>query len=135
MEVSLTTPAILFPAISLLLLAYTNRFLAIARIVRDLAHSIHDHEDENIRRQIVNLRLRINLIKSMQAFGVGSMLCCVLSIICFYFNLLEMGEVLFGVGLLCMLISLMISLRETLLSGAALKLELERCLNRVEDSK
>jgi hypothetical protein len=35
-QLSLTTPALLFSAISLLLLAYTNRFLAYASVVRNL---------------------------------------------------------------------------------------------------
>lgn len=135
MDISLTTPAILFPAISLLLLAYTNRFLAIAKIVRDIAGSLYAHDDENLRAQIANLRKRINMIKSMQACGVSSMLFCVLAIIFLYFHFQKMGEVTFGIGLLFMLCSLVISLWETILSGDALKLELKRCLSRVADDE
>ena len=69
---TLTTPGLLFPAISLLLLAYTNRFLVLAQLIREL----NAREGESIRpvvvAQITNLRKRIKLIRTMQVYGVGS---------------------------------------------------------------
>ena len=79
MELSITTPALLFPAISLLMLAYTNRFLAIANLIRSL-HAKYKQfpDDKHIITQIQNLRIRIRLIRSMQAIGVLSFLFCVM---------------------------------------------------------
>ena len=132
MEINLTTPAILFPAVSLLLLAYTNRFLAIANIVRGLVQRGEGHPDENTIRQIVNLRRRIILIKSMQAFGIASLFCCVLSIILLYFGFIFTGKAAFGLSLFLMLASLSFSFWEIMLSGVALRMELNRVLNQPE---
>ncbi len=75
----LTTPALLFPAISLLLLAYTNRFLVLAQLIRQLHSSERDYFQSMVfqsmvQRQIANLRQRIALIRLMQALGVSSCL-------------------------------------------------------------
>jgi hypothetical protein len=132
MNIELTTPAILFPAISLLSLAYTNRFLALARIVRELKAK-HEHQPElNLLRQIDNLTLRINLIKAMQAAGIAAMLLCVVSIIAMFFNNKSIGEICFGSSLLLMTVSLLISLWEIMLSGNALKIELENLRQKHE---
>ena len=79
MEISLTTPALLFPAISLLMLAYTNRFLTIATIIRNLHDRYRNEANDNLLGQIANLRYRIYLIRNMQIFGVLSLLFCVIS--------------------------------------------------------
>ena len=78
-EININTPALLFPAITLLMLAYTNRFLSLATLVRKL-HEEYQHGDKekNILNQIKNIRSRINLIRYMQGFGIMSFLCCVL---------------------------------------------------------
>ena len=78
MELTLTTPALLFPAISLLLLAYTNRFLTLANLIRELHRSYKSNPEEIIFAQILNLRYRVKLIRNMQIFGVGSFFGCVL---------------------------------------------------------
>jgi len=80
-ELSITTPALLFPAITLMMLAYTNRFLALANLIRRL-HDEYVHEQSGLlRRQITNLHVRIRMIRNMQAFGVLSFLLCV---VCMY---------------------------------------------------
>ena len=62
-ELSLTTPALLFSAISLIMLAYTNRFLAYAAVIRNL-HAVYlDKKDESLLRQIKNLKLRLTLTR------------------------------------------------------------------------
>jgi hypothetical protein len=129
MEITLTTPAILFPAVSLLLLAYTNRFLAIANIVRTLVNRSDIRQDENALKQVLNLRLRISLIKTMQALGIASLFFCVLSIIFLYAGQLLIGKLVFGGSLLLMLASLGFSFWEIMLSGIALKTELARVLD------
>jgi hypothetical protein len=78
MEINLTTPALLFPAISLLLLAYTNRFLALAALIRTLDERYRKERDERVLLQIGKLRSRVLLIRAMQQLGVGSLLLCVI---------------------------------------------------------
>ena len=125
MEITLTTPAILFPAVSLLMLAYTNRFLAIASIIRVL-HSRYKAEGSVVvRRQIENLRARLGLIRKMQTFGILSLFACILSVIVLFLGQLILGKILFGLSLGLMLTSLIYCLREIHLSGRALEIEIE----------
>ena len=98
MENTLTTPAILFPAVSLLMLAYTNRFLAIASIIRVL-HSRYKAEGSVVvRRQIENLRARLGLIRKMQTFGILSLFACILSVIVLFLGQLILGKIFFGLS-------------------------------------
>ncbi len=125
MSITLTTPALLFPAISLLLLAYTNRFLAIATLIREL-HKKHKANPQHsiIAGQIKNLKIRLDLIKNMQIFGISSFFLCVLSMFMLFSNNELWGKYTFGASMLFLLISLGISLREIQISTNALKLEL-----------
>ena len=125
MEITLTTPSILFPAVSLLLLAYTNRFLAIASIMRTLHVRYKEEGSSAVRRQIENLRSRLTLIRWMQSFGVMSLIACISSVVVLFFGILILGKILFGLSLFLMLISLLLSIREIHLSGRALEIELE----------
>ncbi len=126
MLISLTTPALLFPAISLLLLAYTNRFLAIATLIRNL-HQKHISTPEHptpIVGQIENLRTRLSLIKLMQIFGVFSFFLCVLSMLFLFQDSVSLGSYIFGASMIFLLISLGVSLVELQISTKALNLEL-----------
>ncbi|TBR19419.1 MAG: DUF2721 domain-containing protein [Chitinophagaceae bacterium] len=125
MEITFNTPALLFPAISLLLLAYTNRFLALSKLVRHL-HGEYSHVKKNtiLLKQIKSLRRRINLIKYMQALGVFSFLCCVITMYCIYTSYLAVSKFVFALSLLSLLASLVISLFEIIQSTKALELEL-----------
>ena len=76
MEITLTTPSLLFPAISLLLLAYTNRFLGLASVVRSLHATYKTAPDPIYVPQIENIRKRIKLIRDMQFLGAASASCC-----------------------------------------------------------
>ncbi len=122
---NLTTPALLFPAISLLLLAYTNRFLVIAQLVRQLNLSKNDKEKDIVVRQMPNLRLRLSLIKNMQILGVGSFLLCALSMFFEFIDYKEFAFYLFGVSLVALCLSLVVSLWEVVISTNAIKIELE----------
>jgi len=123
-QLTLTTPALLFSAISLLLLAYTNRFLAYASIVRGL-HSKHkENPDSLIVGQIQNLRKRLVLTRSMQMLGIGSLLLCVLCMFLVYIDQQVAAEIIFGVALILLIISLGISVREIQISVKALDLHL-----------
>ncbi len=125
MEMTLTTPAMLFPAISLLLLAYTNRFLAIAGLVRNLYDRYQTKPEQKIQAQIDNLRYRLGLIRNMQAFGISSLLLCVLCMFVLFLGMIELGQAIFALSLLLMLISLGMSLREIQVSNRALRFQLE----------
>ena len=127
MNFTLTTPALLFPAISLLLLAYTNRYLTIAGLIRELCDRRKDGEGENISGQIENLRKRIYMIRTMQLFGVISFFLCVATMLLIFLGLIIAGEIIFVVSLGCLLISLAFSIREISISVKALDLMLERC--------
>lgn len=125
MSIDITTPALLFPAISLLLLAYTNRFLAIATLIRSL-HKKHKEVPEKriIVGQIANLRSRLVLIRRMQIFGVSSFFLCVLSMAMLFYEEIKWGNYFFGASMLFLMISLGLSLRELQISTRALELEL-----------
>ena len=124
MDINLTTPALLFPAISLLLLAYTNRFLALAALIRDLHARYKTEQDELIIGQIENLRYRVGLIKNMQAYGVLSILFCTLCMFVLFAGWLLPGQIIFGFSLLFMMLSLLLSFREIQVSVDALNLRL-----------
>lgn len=135
MSIDITTPALLFPAISLLLLAYTNRFLALAQVIRALAGRLAESEDFDVRRQVNNLRLRIRLIKWMQGAGIISILLCMVSMVCLFADQEYWGRLAFVVSLALMIASLGLSFWETLQSGEALKYELQRCERLQHESK
>ena len=122
MEITLTTPALLFPTVSLLMLAYTNRFLTLATIIRSLYDRYHHDRDETLILQIQNLRYRVYLIRNMQIASVLSLLLCVLSMFALFAGWLSAGQWSFGAALVLMIISLGISLRELQISVGALDL-------------
>lgn len=121
MNITLTTPAMLFPAISLLLLAYTNRFLTLASVIRNFDRS---HDSENAQAQITNLRARILLIKRMQEAGAGSFFLCVLSMLAIYADYQTVGSSIFAFSLVLLLYSLWLSVREIRISVEALDMHL-----------
>ena len=125
MEISFNTPALLFPAISLLLLAYTNRFLALASLVRKL-HDEYEKGKGNhvVIKQIHSLRYRLRLVRYMQTLGVFSFVCSVLTMYSIYSEWVVVSRYVFATALLSLLISLVISLIEITQSTKALELEL-----------
>lgn len=122
MDITLTTPALLFPTVSLLMLAYTNRFLTLATIIRSLHDRYHTNRDDNLLGQIENLRYRVRLIRSMQIYGVLSLIFCVVSMFALFAGWIEGGQWSFAIALILMIVSLGISLRELQISGGALDL-------------
>jgi len=132
MEININTPALLFPAITLLLLAYTNRFLALANLVRKLHDEYRKGEKDQIRlKQIRSLRRRINMVRYMQGLAVLSFLCCVISMYSIYREKMEIAGYVFALSLLSLMASLVISLVEITQSTKALELE----LSDLEDSE
>jgi hypothetical protein len=125
MEITFNTPALLFPAITLLLLAYTNRFLAIANLIRKLHDEYTSGKKNNVLlQQLHNLKRRINYIRLMQGLGVFSFLCCIVCMFGIYKGWASIPEYSFGISLLSLLASLLISMVEIYLSTKALELEL-----------
>lgn len=116
----LTTPALLFPAISLLLLAYNQRFLTLASRVRDLAGDYEREHTEKVRQQIDNFRLRLRLIRWMQALGVVSFFLCVVTMLMLFVDSIAVAKVLFGVSLGMLAASLALALAEVNVSGRAI---------------
>ena len=125
MEINFNTPALLFPAISLLLLTYTNRYLALANLIRKLHDEyMRGEKVEHLLQQIKILRKRINLVRQMQALGVFSFLCCVITMFGVYKQWTSLNGYIFGISLVSLLASLIISLIEIAQSTKALELEL-----------
>ena len=122
MDFSLGTPALLFPTVSLLMLAYTNRFLTLATIIRGLHDRYKNDQNDNLLGQIANLRYRVYLIRNMQIFGVLSLLFCVISMFALFAGWSAGGQWSFAIALILMIVSMLISLRELQISVGALDL-------------
>ncbi|MCI1681144.1 MAG: DUF2721 domain-containing protein [Bacteroides sp.] len=124
MEIDMTTPALLFSAISLIMLAYTNRFLSYAQLVRTLKEQYIENPSKVTAAQIANLRKRLYLTRAMQVTGIGSLLLCVVSMFTLYIQLYLVSVYIFGLGLVLLIISLAISVYEIYISVKALELHL-----------
>ena len=120
-ELTLTTPALLFSAISLIMLAYTNRFLAYAAVIRNLHDIYLERKEKSLIRQIKNLKLRLNLTRWMQIFGISSLLFCVLTMFLIYVHQQNMAVWVFGFALILLIISLALLIKEIQISAQALQ--------------
>lgn len=119
------TPALLFGAIALIMLAYTNRFFILARLIRDMHAGVSQGSSDLERRQIPILRTRIRLIQWMQALGVFSFLLCTFSMFLLFLESEWLGKLLFGASVVCLMLSLFFSLWEVLISTKALDMVLD----------
>ena len=124
MILQIETPALLFGATSLILLAYTNRFLTIATIVRSLKKTYKEKQNDVILLEIKNLNLRLTLIRNMQITGVLSLFLSVFTMLLLFLEQQTAGIYLFGLSLLALLISLLLSFWEISISVNALRLHL-----------
>lgn len=125
MDLTIQTPALLFPAVSLLLIAYTNKFLAIANLIRKLISDYEVNQLHTTISQIRSLRRRLMLIRWMQVFGVGSILLCVVTMFFINEGWQIWAKILFAFSLLLMMTSLVITLMEIFLSAGALRVLLK----------
>jgi len=123
-EFSLVTPTLLFSAVSLIMLAYTNRFLSYAQLVRSLKDKYVKDRSEVTAAQIANLRKRLNLTRSMQILGISSLFCCVVSMFFCFISLRVTAIIIFGIALLLLISSLGLSIREVVISTRALEIHL-----------
>lgn len=124
MDIDLTTPALLFSAISLIMLAYTNRFLSYAQLVRTLKEQYRQDHSVVKAAQIANLRKRLYLTRAMQVTGIASLLLCVVSMFFIYIQLYQVSIYVFGLALVLLILSLTISIYEIYISGKALEIHL-----------
>ncbi len=131
-ELTLTTPALLFSAISLIMLAYTNRFLAYASVVRSLKDKYLEKKDDSLIEQIRNLKLRLNLTRYMQIFGISSLLLCVLTMFLIYVKLQVLAIWVFGLALVLLILSLALLIKEIQISIYALRLHLKDIEDRLK---
>lgn len=129
-EFSLVTPTLLFSAVSLIMLAYTNRFLSYAQLVRNLKDKYVKDRSEVTAAQIANLRKRLNLTRSMQILGISSLFCCVVSMFFCFISLRVIAIIIFGIALLLLISSLGLSIRELVISTRALEIHLNDLENK-----
>ena len=129
-EFSLVTPTLLFSAVSLIMLAYTNRFLSYAQLVRNLKDKYVKDRSEVTAAQIANLRKRLNLTRSMQILGISSLFCCVVSMFICFISLRVTAIIIFGIALLLLISSLGLSIRELVISTRALEIHLNDLENK-----
>ena len=121
----LTTPSLLFSTISLILLAYTNRFLSYASVVRALKEKHQQTHDPKDIAQIANLRKRLYLTRSMQILGILSLLLCVIAMFFIYVSWQIFAAWIFGIALLLLAASLCVCIWEINISVKALEIHLE----------
>jgi hypothetical protein len=131
-EFTLTTPALLFSAISLILLAYTNRFLSYDQLVRILKDKYEENPSAVAAAQIANLRKRLYLTRTMQELGIASLFMCVVSMFLIYIDLYTFSAYVFGLALMLLIGSLAVSLREIQISTHALELHLGKMEGKEE---
>ncbi len=125
MQLTLTIPALLFPAVSLTMLAYNARYLAIAALIRQLNKQFKETQDTPLKQQIESLRKRLNIIKNMQATAIGSFLLSAVSMFLIYVEMAVWANVIFGISLILLMASLVLSLIEVQLSTRALEIQLK----------
>jgi len=128
-ELTLITPTFLFSAISLILLAFTNRFLSYAQLVRTLKDRYMEDHSAITHAQIMNLRKRLYLTKNMQVFGVASLLMCVVTMFLIYLGFQVISGYVFGVAILLLIISLSLSVWEIQISSKSLEIYLSNMEN------
>ena len=124
MELSLSIPALLFPAISLSMLAYNARYLAIAALIRQLHKQYQAEATAVLGKQVRLLRRRLEIIKQMQAIAIISFLLSAVSMLLIYLQWTFWANLCFGISLLALIISLLLSFIDVQLSTKALGIQL-----------
>lgn len=125
MKLELTTPAVLFTSISLLISAYTSRFLTLAQLLRQLDAQYKANPDDSILGQIRNLTRRVSIIRYSQIMGGVSFFLCTLSTFLLFSDLEKLGEYAFGSSLIALMLSLLLLIYEVHISVKALTLQLQ----------
>jgi hypothetical protein len=134
LELTINTPALLFPALTLIMLAYTNRFLALGSLIRNLYKEYQKENTADMLSQIKNLKHRLRLIRDMQVLGVLSLTCCVICMALIFYQFQTEAKVVFALSILLLAGSLIICTYETIISTKALNIQL-RDLEEEEKGK
>ncbi|MGL4852294.1 MAG: DUF2721 domain-containing protein [Phocaeicola sp.] len=134
-DLTLTTPSLLFSAVSLIMLAYTNRFISYAQLVRNLAQDYQVRPSEDLQAQILNLRKRLYLIRLMQVLGIVSLFLCVITMFMIYIGLYQLAVYVFGLGMFSLIASLGVSIQEITISVRALEIHLSKIENKKTDEQ
>lgn len=136
MEISINTPALLFPAITFLMLGYSNRFLSLANLIRNLHERYNKEKDSRpiIIKQIQNLRTRLTMIRTMQVFGVSSFLNCMISMYLIFIGKQSVAHWLFAASMFFLMISMVLSILEIQISTKALEHELSDMEHELGDA-
>jgi hypothetical protein len=129
MELTLGIPALLFPAISLTMLAYNARYLAIAALIRQLHQKFEETGSKSVGLQVKKLQKRLTIIKNMQATAIFSFLLAVITMSLIYVQLTFWANLVFGISLFALMISLILSFIEVQLSTKALEIQLKNMEN------
>jgi hypothetical protein len=132
MNFTLTTPALIFSTMSLLLLAYTSRFAVLANLIRELHDKAKEEGEKSdiIASQLSNLKSRVKLIRNMQFLAILALLFCVLSMFLLFFDKRTIGEIIFAIGLGSLMLSLILSAIEINISVNALNIQLSESIER-----
>nr|WP_321415230.1 DUF2721 domain-containing protein [uncultured Allomuricauda sp.] len=125
MQLNLSIPALLFPAISLTMLAYNARYLAIAALIRQLHKQFEETSAPPLKQQINQLRNRLGIIKNMQASAIISFLLAAVTMFLVYVQMEVWANIVFGISLVFLMISLVLSFLEVQLSTKALGIQLK----------
>lgn len=123
-ELTLITPSVLFSAVSLILLAFTNRFLAYTALVRNLKDKYLQDKSSVTILQIENLKKRLKLTRLMQLFGTSSLLLCVVTMFLIYVGHQHSAVIVFGIAMLLLILSLSLSVWEINISSNSIKIHL-----------
>lgn len=126
MDFTFSTPAVVFSATSLLMLAYTNRFLTLSELTRNLYNRYKDSngKDNSAKGQIDNLKLRLKIIRWMQIFGAVSFSLSVVSMLAMVFINYNVSLSIFIISLFCLLVSLGLLVYELQISVKAITIQL-----------
>ncbi|MEG0950174.1 MAG: DUF2721 domain-containing protein [Bacteroidales bacterium] len=131
-ELTLTTPSLLFSAVSLIMLAYTNRFISYAQLVRNLTQDYEQNPTQDLVAQITNLRKRLYLIRLMQVLGIVSLFLCVVTMFLIYVGFQNIAVYIFGLGMFSLIGSLGVSIQEITISVKALEIHLSKIETKTE---
>ncbi len=133
-EVSITTPALLFSASAFLLLSFTNRYVTLANRIRSLCEEYEKHPREHTKQQILILDKRVDFLRFMQLIIISSLFAGVLSMFLLYLKLYILGVVVFGVSLILLCVSLLFTVHEINISSKALKIHIRQLLHSKGES-
>lgn len=135
MELTIGTPALLFSTVSLLMIAFTNRFLAISSLIRDLHDKFRNTPDTVLVEQIKTLHQRLRLIRNIQILAVLSLLLSAICMFVIYHGNQAVASYLFGGALLLQITALLLSVWEISISINALQIELSDMQKELEGGR